>query len=39
MFPGLADRLQKEVTTLAPNTMKVKVIAAPERKYSAWIGN
>ena len=38
MFPGLADRMQKELTTLAPNTMKVKVIAPPERKYSVWIG-
>ena len=38
MFPGLAGRMQKELTTLAPNTMKVKVIAPPERKYSVWIG-
>src|SRR5690349_15855797 len=38
MFPGLADRLQKELTLLAPSTMKVKVIAPPERKYSVWIG-
>ena len=38
MFPGLADRLQKELTTLAPSTMKIKIIAPPERKYSSWIG-
>eukprot|EP00105_Crassostrea_gigas_P024552 XP_011444817.1 PREDICTED: actin, cytoplasmic [Crassostrea gigas] len=38
MFPGIADRMQKEVTTLAPPTMKVKIIAPPERKYSVWIG-
>ncbi|CAG0907958.1 unnamed protein product [Cyprideis torosa] len=38
MFPGFADRLQKEITSLAPSTMKVKVIAPPERKYSVWIG-
>ena len=38
MFPGLADRMQKELTTLAPNTMKVNVIAPPDRKYSVWIG-
>jgi len=38
MFPGIADRLQKEIVNLAPSTMKVKIIAPPERKYSVWIG-
>jgi actin beta/gamma 1 len=38
MFPGISDRLQKEITQLAPPTMKVKIIAPPERKYSVWIG-
>jgi actin beta/gamma 1 len=38
MFPGVADRLQKEITQLAPPTMKVKIIAPPERKYAVWIG-
>ncbi|XP_024909199.1 actin, cytoplasmic 2-like [Cynoglossus semilaevis] len=38
MFPGIADRMQKEVTALAPPTMKIKIIAPPERKYSVWIG-
>jgi actin-related protein len=38
MFPGIADRLQKELVNLAPSTMKVKIIAPPERKYSVWIG-
>ena len=38
MFPGIADRMQKEITALAPQTMKVKIIAPPERKYSVWIG-
>jgi actin, other eukaryote len=38
MFPGMADRIHKEVTTLAPQGMRVKVIAPPERKYSVWIG-
>ncbi|KAH3742717.1 Actin subfamily protein [Pelomyxa schiedti] len=37
MFPGIADRMQKEMTTLAPTTMKIKIIAPPERKYSMWI--
>ncbi|KAJ8306244.1 hypothetical protein KUTeg_016789 [Tegillarca granosa] len=38
MFPGFSDRMQKELVGLAPNSMKVKVIAPPERKYSVWIG-
>ncbi|KAM3479407.1 hypothetical protein MY5147_001723 [Beauveria neobassiana] len=38
MYPGLADRLQKEMTDLAPSSVKVKIIAPPERKYSVWIG-
>merc|ERR1712056_42334 len=38
MYPGIADRMQKEITALAPNTMKTKIIAPPERKYSVWIG-
>ena len=38
MYSGLSDRLQKEVTSLAPSTMKVKIISPPERKYSVWIG-
>jgi len=38
MFPGIAERLTKEVTALAPSTMKIKVVAPPERKYSVWIG-
>jgi len=38
MFPGIAERMQKELTSLAPPTMKVKIIAPPERKYSVWIG-
>jgi len=38
MFPGIADRMQKELTALAPSTIKIKIIAPPERKYSVWIG-
>ncbi|KAK2171997.1 hypothetical protein NP493_1003g00001 [Ridgeia piscesae] len=38
MYPGVADRMQKEITALAPATMKIKIIAPPERKYSVWIG-
>ena len=38
MFPGIADRMKKELDHLAPSGMKVRVIAPPERKYSVWIG-
>jgi len=38
MYPGIGDRMQKEITALAPSTMKIKIIAPPERKYSVWIG-
>lgn len=38
LFPGIADRMTKEVTALAPPSMKIKVVAPPERKYSVWIG-
>jgi len=38
MFPGIQDRMQKEMTALAPAAIKVKIIAPPERKYSVWIG-
>merc|ERR1711944_249764 len=38
MYPGIDDRMQKELTALAPPTMKIKIIAPPERKYSVWIG-
>ncbi|KAM7338838.1 hypothetical protein ACRRTK_002322 [Alexandromys fortis] len=34
MYPGIADQRQKELTALAPSTMKIKVIAPPEPKYS-----
>ena len=38
MLLGIADRMRKEITALAPPTMKIKIIAPPERKYSVWIG-
>ncbi|KAF5321861.1 hypothetical protein D9619_001211 [Psilocybe cf. subviscida] len=38
MFPGIADRMNKELSALAPSSIKVKIVAPPERKYSVWIG-
>jgi len=38
MYGGISERLTKEMVALAPPTMKIKIIAPPERKYSVWIG-
>jgi actin-related protein len=38
MFVGIDKRLEKELTQLAPASVKVKIVAPPERKYSVWIG-
>jgi actin-related protein len=38
LFPGIGERMTKELTALAPSTVKIKVVAPPERKYSVWIG-
>merc|ERR1712187_466702 len=38
MFEGIAERIVKELTALAPSTMEIKVDAPPERKSSVWIG-
>ncbi|KAL4227666.1 hypothetical protein ACF0H5_013102 [Mactra antiquata] len=38
MFPGIEDRMKKELESLVPSSMRVKIYAPPERKYSVWIG-
>eukprot|EP00928_Gymnodinium_smaydae_P039803 TRINITY_DN27113_c0_g3_i1.p1 TRINITY_DN27113_c0_g3~~TRINITY_DN27113_c0_g3_i1.p1 ORF type:complete len:1272 (+),score=228.98 TRINITY_DN27113_c0_g3_i1:66-3881(+) len=38
LFTGIKERLQKEMQSLAPSTMRVNVVASPERKFAAWIG-
>mgnify|MGYP002387352841 FL=1 len=38
LTPDFEQRVQLEVAKLAPQGMTVKVHAAPERKYSVWIG-
>nr|BAB85854.1 actin [Blepharisma japonicum] len=38
MYPGISERLNKELVAKAPPSMKIKVVAPPERKYSVWIG-
>jgi actin-related protein len=38
MFPGIAERMTKEITAMVPSTWKIKVVAPLYRKYSVWIG-
>merc|ERR1712192_301124 len=38
MYTGLQDRMAEDIRGLAPSSMKVNVLAPPERKYSVWIG-
>ncbi|KAI6660575.1 Actin-2 [Oopsacas minuta] len=39
-FPGFLERLQNEISALAPSVFKVKILSANEqhRKYTNWIG-
>ena len=38
MFQRIFESMTKEPTALSPPTMKIMVVAPPERKYSVWIG-
>jgi len=38
MYKNIPERVQAEVKSLAPDSMTIKIIAPPERKYSLWIG-
>lgn len=41
MFEGFPERIEKEITKIIKReykSKKIKIIAAPERKYGAWIG-
>ena len=38
MLQGIVESTMKELTALAPPTMKIKVVAPPERKHSVSIG-
>jgi len=38
MFKQIDQRLKEELDKLSPQTMTVKIVAPPERKYSVWIG-
>uniref|UniRef100_A0A6B2LFG5 Actin n=1 Tax=Arcella intermedia TaxID=1963864 RepID=A0A6B2LFG5_9EUKA len=38
MLDGFGGRIKKEVVSFAPSSVRVYVIAPPERKYGVWIG-
>lgn len=38
MCPGIPERMTKELAGLALSTMKIRVVAPPERKHLVWIG-
>ncbi|XP_060576237.1 actin, clone 302-like [Ruditapes philippinarum] len=38
MFPGVKERMQKEMVDLISKDKRVRVIAPPERTFSVWIG-
>ncbi len=38
MFPGIKERLSKEIKELIPDSVDVRILSPPERMYSVWIG-
>ena len=38
MFPGIAKRMEKELSSITPSHGRAKLTAATERKFSVWIG-
>lgn len=38
MFPGFGKRMQKEITELAPSTMRIRVLYPEDRQHSVFIG-
>lgn len=38
LFSGIADRLQREMEDLAPNNVRIQVVAPEKRQHSAWVG-
>ncbi len=37
-FPGLKERLCKELTEMMPEKNRIRIIAPPERRFTTWIG-
>jgi actin-related protein len=38
MFPGLFVRVTQELTEMTPASVRVKVVASPQRKHLTWFG-
>ncbi|XP_050822027.1 actin-related protein T3 isoform X4 [Gopherus flavomarginatus] len=38
LFPGMAERITKEIIRMVPSDTEVKVMAPPDRKLSVWMG-
>ena len=38
MFPGIADRMHRELATMVPRNVRIRVVAYPERLTHIWIG-
>ena len=38
LFPGMVERLTRELTNLVPSTTKIKILAPSYRQNSAWLG-
>jgi len=38
MYPGIKERLTKEIKELIPDSVDVRILSPPERMYSVWIG-
>lgn len=38
MFPGMKERMKKEIQALAPSPMNPEVDSPADRKHSAWLG-
>ncbi|CAI8593939.1 unnamed protein product [Vicia faba] len=37
VLTSIVDHMSKDVTALAPRSMKIKIVVPPERKYIIWI--
>lgn len=38
LYPGMPDRLEKEIDAMCPQPNMVKIIAPADRYYSVWTG-
>ena len=38
MFPGITERMERELKIIAPATIDVKVISLPEKNFLTWLG-